>query len=157
MQVDLIDSNETITAIRYEDLRAQLQARYQADQRALDEIATRCGYSHDGDAVKGSWIGSCKDGLAHGAGMGVLKDIYGRAVEYYGYAQNGRPQGPGYLIIHKHESSHSIEGNFDKGRADGVMRVSKAGKDDAIRNYKQGRDIGKAASGQNILSPFDGL
>ena len=156
VQVDLIDSNETITAIRHEDLRTQLQARYQADQRSLDKIATRCGYSHDGDTVKGTWIGSCKNGLAHGAGMGVLKDIYGGAVEYYGYAQNGRPQGPGYLIIHKHESSHSIEGHFDKGRADGVMRVSKAGKDDAIRSYKQGRDIGKAASGENILSPFDG-
>lgn len=155
VQVDLIDSNETITAIRYEDLREQLQARYQDNLRALDMVATRCGYIHDGTLARGTWVGICKDGLANGAGMGVLRNVYGTAVEYYGYAQNGKPQGAGYLIIHGLEGSYTLEGVFDNGLANGVMRVSKAGKDDVIRTYRKGRDIGKSASGQDIVSPFD--
>lgn len=156
LQVNLIDSNETITAIRYEDLREQLQKRYQDTQRGLDMSATRCGYMHDGIDVKGTWMGICENGLANGAGMGVLRSNYSK-VEYYGYAQNGKPQGAGYLIVHDNrEGSHSLEGVFDEGRANGVMRVSKAGKDDTIRTYKKGRDVGKAAKGQDVISPFDG-
>lgn len=155
VQVDLIDSNETITAIRHEDLREQLQTRYQDNQRALDTVATRCGYIHDGTLIRGTWIGICKDGLANGAGMGVLRSIYGSAVEYYGYAEDGKPQGAGYLIVHGLEGSHTLEGIFDKGRANGVMRVSKAGKDDAIRTYSKGRDVGRAANEQDVISPFD--
>ena len=98
MQANLIDSNETITAFRHEDLREQLQTRYQDNHRAFDTIATRCGYIHDGTLKSGIWIGMCENGLANGAGMGVLRSNYA-AVEYYGYAQNGKPQGPGYLIV----------------------------------------------------------
>ena len=155
VQAKLIDSNETITAIRYEDLSEQLQTRYQDNHRALDTIATRCGYIHDGTLIRGTWMGTCKDGLANGAGMGVLRSNY-TSVEYYGYAQNGKPQGAGYLITHGHEGSHTLEGLFEEGLANGVMRVSKAGQNNAIRTYREGRDVGKAARGQNIISPFDG-
>ena len=88
--------------------------------------------------------------------MGVLRSNYS-AVEYYGYAQNGKPQGAGYLIVHdSREGSHTLEGVFDEGRANGVMRVSRAGEDDAIRIYSKGLDVGKAAKGQDVISPFDG-
>ena len=157
VQVDLIDSSETITAIRYEDFREKLQTRYQDNQRALDINATRCEYVHDGTVPIGVWMGICDNGLANGAGMGVLRKRDGTAMEYYGYAQNGKPQGAGYLIIHGRQGSRTLEGTFDKGRANGAMRVSEAGKDDAIRTYKNGRDIGKAPKGQEVMSPFDGL
>ena len=156
VQVNLIDSNETITAIRYEDLSEQLQTRYQDNQLSLDTVATRCGYIHDGTYAEGTWMGICEDGLANGAGMGVLRYLSGSAVEYYGYAQNGKPQGAGYLIVHRPEGSHTLEGVFDEGLANGVMRVSKAGKDDAHRTYRKGRDVGKAPKGQDVISPFDG-
>ena len=155
VQVDLIDSSETITAIRHEDLREQLQTRYQDKHRAIDTLAARCEYIHDGTLTRGIWMGACENGLANGAGMGVLRSTYS-AVEYYGYAQNGKPQGPGYLITHGREGSHTLEGVFDEGLANGVMRVSEAGKDTAIRTYRQGLDVGKAAKGQNVISPFDG-
>ena len=76
VQADLIDSSETITAIRYEDLREQLQTLYQNNYRALDTIATRCGYIHDGTLRRGIWMGICENGLANGAGMGVLRSNY---------------------------------------------------------------------------------
>ena len=155
VQVNLIDSNETITATRYEDLSEQLQTRYQDNHRVSDTIATRCGYIHDGTLIKGIWIGICENGLANGAGMGVLRSNY-TSVEYYGYAQNGKPQGAGYLITHGQEGSHTLEGIFDEGLANGVMRVSKAGENNAIRTYRKGRDVGKAPKGQNVISPFDG-
>ena len=157
MQVNLIDSNETITAIRHEDLREQLQTRYKDTPRSLDTFATRCGYMHDGKYAEGTWRGTCENGLANGVGMGVLRYLSGSAVEYYGYAQNGKPQGSGYLIVHdSRKGSHTLEGVFDEGRANGVMRVSRAGEDDAIRIYSKGLDVGKAAKGQDVISPFDG-
>jgi len=65
--------------------------------------------------------------------------------------------GAGYLIVHDiREGSHTLEGVFEEGRANGVMRVSKAGKNNAIRTYRKGTDVGKAANEQDVISPFDG-
>jgi len=155
VQLDLIDSNETITAIRFEDLRAKLQTLYDDKQRSLDTIATRCGYTHSGASRSGTWMGVCDNGLANGAGVGVLRNADGSAVEYYGYAQNGQPQGAGYMIVHGLTGSHAIEGQFKNGLADGVVRVSKAGKADVNRLYSMGEDVGGAPSGQGFVSPFD--
>ncbi len=155
VQVDLIDSNETITAIRFEDLRAKLQTLYDERQRALDTIATRCGYTHSGASKSGTWMGVCENGVANGPGVGVLRNVDGTAVEYYGYAQNGQPQGAGYMIVHDLTGSYSLEGQFQNGLADGVMRVSKAGKPDVNRLYSAGQDVGRAPSGQGVISPFD--
>jgi len=155
VQVDLIDSNETITAIRFEDLRAKLQTLYDEKQRSLDTIATRCGYTNSGTTKSGTWMGVCENGLANGAGVGVLRNVDGSAVEYYGYAQNGQPQGAGYMIIHGLTGSYALEGQFQNGLADGVMRVSKAGKADVNRLYRAGQDVGGAPRGQGVISPFD--
>jgi len=156
VQLDLIDSNETITAIRFEDLRSKLQSLYDEKQRSLDTIATRCGYTHSGTERAGTWMGVCKNGLANGTGVGVLRNADGSAVEYYGYAQNGQPQGAGYMIVHGLTNSYSLEGQFQNGLADGVMRVSKPGKTDTNRLYRVGQDVGAAPSGQGVISPFDG-
>lgn len=154
IQVSLIDSNETITAIRFEDLSAKLQVLYNDAQRSLDTVATRCGYMHDGSAVTGTWLGVCEGGLANGSGVGVLRNADRTAVEYYGYARNGRPQGAGYLILHAPNSSVAMEGNFDDGRANGTMRVSQPGSSDQLREYQNGQDVGAAASGARAASPF---
>ena len=154
VQVNLIDSNETITAIRFEDLKAKLQTLYSTNQRSLDTIATRCGYSHTGATKTGTWLGVCENGLANGSGVGVLKNADGSSVEYYGQALNGQPHGAGYMVHHNATSSYALEGNFTAGNADGVMRVSKSGSSDVLKTYQSGQDLGKAPSGSINVSPF---
>ncbi len=155
VQVDLIDSNETITAIRFEDLREKLQTLYSDNQRSLDTIATRCAYTHDGTTKSGTWLGECSGGTAAGSGVGVIRQSDGTAIEYYGYAENGQPNGPGYMVIHNPSGSYSLEGNFSQGQANGTMRVSKPGKSDQIRTYNAGRDTGGASGAAKVISPFD--
>ena len=154
VQVDLIDSNETITAIRFDDLKTKLQALYTENQRSLDTVATRCGYVDNNGGRTGTWMGVCEKGLAAGTGVGVLQNADGSAVEYYGYAQDGRPEGPGFMIHHRLSGSYSLEGNFTGGRADGVMKVAKAGQANSLRLYRTGQDAGRAPSGSQIQSPF---
>jgi len=150
--VDLIDSNETITAIRYEDLQSKLQALYDSKQRSLETVATRCGFYDDGGTA-GAWMGVCNGGRANGTGVGIVQLGGGNAVEYYGYASGGVANGPGLMIVHKPSGSYTLEGNFTNGQANGPMRVSQAGSSDKLRKYSAGRDVGGASSAP--VSPFD--
>ena len=152
VQVDLIDSNETITAIRFEDLQEKLQTLYAENQRALDTVATRCAYTHTGEAKTGTWMGVCADGLADGPGIGVWEGADGLSVEYYGHAAGGRPEGVGYMIEHRADGSVAYEGGFSRGLPHGVVAVSRAGEPDRVRSYEMGRDTGPARVGH--VSPF---
>jgi len=152
--VDLLDSNETITAIRYEDLQAKLQDLYSQRQRALDTVATQCAYLEPGGQKRGTWLGVCENGLANGSGAGVL-EVGDEVMEYYGYAKNGLADGPGLMIRHAKIGSISYEGSFINGRPDGTVRVSQSGREDKTRNFVSGIDSG--ASSQEAASPFDGL
>lgn len=154
VQVDLIDSNETITAIRFEDLRTKLQELYSESQRSIESIGTSCGYAHSGPEPFGVWLGECADGLGSGTGVGVIRYADGTATEYYGTAQEGKPNGPGFLIHHDETGSMAIEGNFVNGQADGVVRVTSAGQADKLRLYKDGRDIGRAPAISVVPTPF---
>ena len=150
--VDLIDSNETITAIRYEDLQTKLQELYTNKQRSLDVVGTRCGF-YGANGTAGSWMGVCNGGRANGTGVGVLKNADGSAIEYYGYANGGVANGPGLMIVHSAKGSKALEGTFAGGLANGAMRVSSAGQTDKLRTYRAGRDVGGASSAP--ASPFN--
>ena len=152
VSVDLIDSSETITAIRHEDLKSKLQELYTTRQRSLDTVATRCGFDQNGGA-SGTWMGVCDGGKANGSGVGVVKNADGSAIEYYGYASQGLANGSGLMIFHEPNSSHSIEGNFINGLADGAMRVSRLGQSDKLRQYSAGQDVG--SSSITPSSPFN--
>lgn len=154
VQVNLIDSNETITAIRFEDLRAKLQELYSENQRAIETIGTSCGYKHDHSESAGVWLGECEEGVAAGTGVGVIQYDDGTSVEYYGTALNGQPNGAGYLIRHGEVGSSSLEGNFVNGLPDGVIKVSSAGNADTLRLYEAGKDIGRAPSDSGAPTPF---
>ncbi len=155
VQVNLIDSSETITAIRFDDLREKLQQLYADNQRAVDTIGTQCGYTHTGDAPVGIWLGVCQNGVAAGSGVGVLRYDDGAAVEYYGYAESGQPSGPGYMIHHTITGeSYAFEGHFKQGEPDGIMKITQAGQPDRLRNYVAGEDIGPAPEDAQIVSPF---
>ncbi len=156
IQISLIDSNETITAIRFDDLQDQLKTIYLEKQRSLDEVASNCAFNSAGSAT-GTWMGVCDGGFANGTGVGVIKQADGSSVEYYGYATNGTPNGPGYMIVHDTTGSYSLEGNFIAGHAEGDMRVSRAGKPDELRRYSAGEDVGRASKSAVIVSPFETL
>lgn len=152
--VDLLDSNETITAIRYEDLQSKLQDLYTSRQRSLETVATQCAYLEPGGAKRGTWLGVCENGLANGSGAGVLEST-DEVMEYYGYAKNGLADGPGLMIRHSPLGSLSYEGSFAQGRPDGAVRVSQSGRADTVRNFVNGVDTG--ASSQIAASPFNGI
>ncbi len=158
VQVNLIDSNETITAIRFEDLQAKLKALYGKNQRALETIATRCQFlplGGDEGGAKGVWSGVCKDGLAAGQGLGVLRLAGGTSREYFGAARNGKANGRGYAIVHGRNGDYGIDGYFVDGRAEGIARVSRPGARPSLRRFKGGRDIGPAPRDARIAPPAD--
>jgi hypothetical protein len=143
--VDLLDSSETITAIRYEDLKSKLQNLYSTRQRSLETVATQCAFGSD-IATSGTWMGVCDGGKANGSGVGVIKNANGSSVEYYGQAQNGVANGLGLMIIHEPAGSYALEGSFANGLANGPVKVSKAGQDDKFRLYRAGKDVGASPS-----------
>ena len=149
IQISLIGSNETITAIRYEDLQGKLQALYNKNQRSLDTVATRCKYSGSG-----TWLGVCENGQGNGPGVGVIRQADGTAVEYYGYAQNGVASGAGYKVVHSPTESYALEGTFSAGVANGTMKVTRGGQPSRLRTYSAGQDVGAAPAGQRNASPF---
>ncbi|WP_427453616.1 hypothetical protein [Litorimonas sp. WD9-15] len=151
--IDLLDSNETITAIRYEDLQAKLQSLYTSKQRSLETVATQCAYLGTDRVKRGTWLGVCENGLANGTGAGVLEDA-DTVMEYYGYARNGLANGPGLMIRHSSIGSISYEGSFTDGQPDGTVRVSQSGRADKVRSFESGVDRGP--SDQPIASAFDG-
>ena len=147
VQVDLIESNETITAIRFEDLQEQLQTLYAENQRSIDTIATSCGYRHDGVELIGKWQGVCANGRAAGPGVGVIQFEDGRIVEYFGEALDGQPNGVGFMIEHSGHGTRSLEGGFVAGQPDGTMKVAVAGMPDRLRVFTDGQDAGPAGPG----------
>ncbi len=153
VQVNLIEGNETITAIRYEDLQEKLHSLYNKNQRSLDIIATRCQFGIENEKP-GKWLGECKNGRGHGAGMGVLREG-GLIKEYYGHAKNGLADGIGFMIYHSGGEIYSLEGNFVGGEPHGIIKVKTPGQPDQLRIYKNGQDTGAAPKGAKTLSPFD--
>lgn len=155
VQVDLLDSSETITAIRFEDLRAKLQELYAKNQRSIEAIATSCGYAHtDAAPTTGIWLGECNGGVGDGVGVGVLRYEDGTSVEYYGAASGGQPNGPGFMIQHNDLGTMALEGNFVNGKADGVVMVTRAGQADKLRLYENGQDVGSAPKDAMAVTPF---
>ena len=152
--LDLLDSNETITAIRYEDLQAKLQDIYTSKQRSLDTVATHCAYLGADRAKRGSWLGVCENGVANGSGVAVIEDA-DTTTEFYGYAKGGLADGPGLMIRHSSLGSVSYEGSFANGQPDGTVRVSVSGRPDQVRRYENGVD--KGASELTPASLFDGF
>ncbi|MGB3455656.1 MAG: hypothetical protein WBG08_08480 [Litorimonas sp.] len=151
VQIDLIDSSETITAIRFEDLKTKLGELYAENQRSLDVTATQCAYR--GPDGQGTWLGVCNAGVADGRGVGVFRNTDGQLVEHYGFARAGVANGPGYRIVRDPDGSFSIEGNFTAGVPDGTMRVERAGSV-SREQFRNGRSYGPAVPGLKIASPF---
>lgn len=155
VQVELLDSNEAISAIRIEDFRALLQERYAGSQRSIDTATSRCGFSSTMAEGQGVWHGECGGGRAEGVGAGVLRATGGKAIEYFGETENGMPHGVGYMVVHEASGTYALEGQFAGGAADGLVRVFRAGQTPREFTYRGGREIGPAPVGQRAPSLFE--
>lgn len=155
VQVDLIDSSEEITAQSIEGLRERLGEMYAARQRAMDDVATSCAFNGETGQAIGTWQGVCESGLANGPGVGIVRYDDGTALEYYGEAVNGQPEGVGYAVYHGASGSYSIEGAFRGGEPDGVVSVTRAGQVEQLRRYDGGHDRGAAPAGAHAPKLFE--
>lgn len=48
-----------------------------------------------------------------------------------------------------------MEGNFVAGKPQGVMKVSKSGQPNQLRQFSSGLDTGAAPAGARAISPFN--
>jgi hypothetical protein len=151
VQSEVVLSEKDIFARSYGEFESQVVTLYGETARSLPTNRRgSCEFEYPGAAEVGVWRGGCRRGKAHGQGYGVALIRDGQMLEYFGEAKAGLPQGQGALI-HPGASGYApvlYEGEFRKGLADGVLRISEAGKSPRIRQFSQGVESGKAESSQ---------
>ncbi len=146
VQVEMLESNEEITAHDFTELRQKTMALYQSYARSMaTETSPVCSFLHPNASQSGSWYGNCADGLATGAGYGLARDDEGRAIEYLGWAEQGFSQGEGAMIVRSPYEVGAIyyEGQFKGGVPDGLVRIEQPGRKAQTRKFRNGQDIGK--------------
>ena len=80
----------------------------------------------------------------------MIIDGAGNSVEYLGTAANGLPSGTGGLITRFAGETGAVyvEGAFERGLPDGVVRVEEPGSRARIREFRAGNDVGSGAAEQ---------
>jgi hypothetical protein len=149
IQVEWLESRETITARDFGEFRDQTLALYQRSVRAIaSESEPDCAFVHPALGQAGRWFGPCRDGLADGSGYGVLMDDPGHVVEYVGAARSGLAEGAGALIFRAPAETGATyyEGSFSHGLPDGVVKVEEPGRKSRVRMYRAGQDAGEASA-----------
>jgi len=148
VQVEMLESNEEITAHDYDEFRQKTMAIYQSYARSMSaETSPSCTFLYPGASQQGSWYGDCSGGQATGTGYGLVRDDECRAIEYLGWADGGMSQGKGAMIV---RSPHEIgaiyyEGQFNQGAPDGLVRVEQPGRKAQTRVFRGGKDVGRGA------------
>lgn len=151
VQSEVVLSEKDIFARSYGEFESQVVTLYGETARQLsDSKQGRCTFEYPGASDNGVWRGECRRGKAHGWGYGVVQIREGQTLEYFGRAKAGLPQGQGALILPAARGMAPVlyEGEFSKGVAHGMMRVSEAGKVPRIRSFSQGVESGRAGSNQ---------
>jgi len=151
VQSEVVLSEKDIFARSYGEFESQVVTLYGETARSLPENSRgSCEFNLPDASSAGVWRGECRRGKAHGQGYGVTQTRDGELVEYFGSAKAGLPQGQGALIRPGVSGSPPTlyEGEFRNGLADGVLRVSEAGKSPRIRQFSQGVESGRADSSQ---------
>ncbi len=151
VQSEIVLSEKDIFARSYGEFESQVVALYGETARNLpDTQQGRCAFEHPDASETGVWRGACRRGKAHGWGYGVAQAANGQTLEYFGKAKSGMAHGQGALIrpVAAGKAPILYEGEFDKGLADGMIRVSEAGKAPRIRQFSQGVETGRADSRQ---------
>jgi len=151
VQSEVVLSEKDIFARSYGEFESQVVTLYGETVRSIpDSNRGRCEFDYPGAEEAGLWRGDCKRGKANGRGYGVVRTPAGQLLEYFGDAKAGLAEGQGALISPAAVGSPPVlfEGDFKKGLADGVLRVTEAGKSPRIRTFSQGVEGGRAEGTQ---------
>jgi len=153
VQSEVVLSEKDIFARSYGEFESQVVTLYGETARDLANTGSglgSCEFEHTSAASAGSWRGHCRRGKAHGWGYGVVQTANGQQLEYFGQAKGGLAHGEGALILPGSAGRPPVlyEGGFNKGLADGLVRVSEAGSAPRIREFRQGLESGRAGSDQ---------
>ena len=151
VQMEWLESKERISAMGFAEFRNKTLTLYQARIRSLQgQFEDDCVFRHPAFRMDGRWYGSCRDGLAHERGYGVISDGNGNSIEYLGSAALGQPSGTGGMITRNGRLSgaYYLEGQFRDGLPDGVLLVEEPGRKPRVRQYRAGKDVGGAAAAE---------
>lgn len=155
VQVELLESNEEITARNFDEFRSQTMALYQNFARSMSvNISSQCEFRHPEGSQPGSWYGACEAGAAEGLGYGLIRTGEGSEIEYLGSAHIGLAQGLGAMIVRSPARIGAIyyEGQFAQGIPHGIVRLEQPGRKTETRKFNLGKDAGPADDQQ--LSPI---
>jgi hypothetical protein len=147
VQVELLESNQEITATNYEEFKSQTTAIYQAYARSvLVNMSTQCQFNHPSASQAGTWYGECVSGLANGLGYGLVRSDDGTAIEYLGSTQQGLAQGLGAMMVRSSGEIGALyyEGQFEQGLPNGIARIEQPGRKVETRKFRNGKDVGAA-------------
>jgi hypothetical protein len=151
VQMEWLESKERISAMGFAEFRNKTLTLYQSRVRSLEQrFDDNCVFRYPGFTTIGRWYGSCRDGLAHDRGYGVISDASGNSVEYLGSASGGLPSGIGGMILRNSSRTGALyfEGSFERGLPSGVVQVEEPGGRAQIREFRAGKDVGSGAAGQ---------
>ncbi|MEJ2534994.1 MAG: hypothetical protein P8008_05905 [Gammaproteobacteria bacterium] len=144
VQTEWLESKEVITARGFAEFRNKTLSLYQARVRSMTVASPElCRFRHPEVAGIGRWYGVCRDGEATGRGYGLAGSPGGPSVEYIGDADAGVAQGVGAMIRRSGAGAVYFEGGFQGGRPHGVVRVESPGDSPRLREYRDGRDVGR--------------
>lgn len=155
VQMEWLESKEVITARGFVEFRNKTLSLYQSRVRSMQiNVDQQCLFKHPGFSENGAWYGVCSNGVATGRGYGLIMNERGDTVEFIGDTEKGMASGSGGMIIQRYGQIGAtyFEGGFKNGLPDGVVRVEKAGEQPKLRQFEEGRDVGKgnAASLQRL-------
>ena len=156
VQVELLESNEEITARNFAEFKSQTTALYQKYARSMMvEQPSHCQFRHPAAVQAGTWYGQCAAGFGDGPGYGLVRADDGSEIEFLGDSRQGLADGLGAMIIRSPRSIGAIyyEGQFEQGLPHGIVRLEQPGRKAETRKFNKGKDAG-AAEGQQ-LSPLD--
>jgi len=146
VQMEWLESKEIITARGFAEFRNKTLTLYQSRVRSLQiQAGAHCSFDHPDFDEPGRWYGQCGGGLGQGRGYGVVSDGHGDSVEYVGEARAGLASGTGAMIV-RHAGQSPVtyfEGSFSAGLPDGAVRVETAAEGSRLREYRNGRDVGR--------------
>ena len=149
VQVEWLESRETISARDFSAFREQTLALYQRSVRSVAaEPAVPCAFGHPAVDAPGRWFGPCEGGQAAGSGYGVAIGAGGHSVEYLGAAAAGLADGVGAMIVRAPGETGAVffEGGFSQGLPDGVVWVEEPGRKPRVRAFQAGKDRGAASA-----------
>jgi hypothetical protein len=147
VQVELLESNEEITARNFAEFKSQTTALYQKYARSMMvDSLSHCQFRQAASVQAGAWYGHCSDGFADGLGYGLVRADDGSEIEYLGNSREGLAHGLGAMIVRSPGSIGAIyyEGQFEQGLPHGIVRLEQPGRKAQTRKFNQGKDAGAA-------------